>query len=809
MLTEAGSPTPNSPIGSGSASPTPLSPLAARQAEERQNGSFVKLFRILKRRRTLFLLVFSITTALLAGNALRQRIFSPIYVGEFQLLVTDPLANDGASSPSAGVVESLARTTTVGNTDIPTLIQLLNSPVVLKPIAQSQDVALGTLIGNLEISSTLENEEGVLRVRLRWTDPVQGLKILTALSDSYPKYALVQRQQKLGQGLEFLGEQAPALQKRVNALQRNLKEFRESNNFLEPLAQGGSIISTRDGLLNQLRSLQVGQAELETQLASARSGKLVTIPSGSPSGNQGPGQGSPTGASPQLGLSTNPRADSLAPPSNTVTTPQQQLAQLDQQIATARATFKSDSPQLQSLLAQRNRIKPLVQSQSIDQLSSQLFANKAQQNELNRQILLLNKNFQQNPEEIRKYNQLQQKIDVAQANYMSYIQARENFRLEVAKQTVPWQVISPPQFQDVPVEPNLPREFFRAILLGLILAIAAVQLRERTDNSFHTPGEAEKELGLPVLGLIPYIQLISSDSLMKSLKELPGSERFAIKESQRSLFTTFRHLGADRKIRLVVITSTIQGEGKSTATTFFSHTLVELGLRVLIVDADLRIPSQHKHLGVDNTKGFSDSLCETDHEIGYYIHEINENLFLLPAGSRAPDPARLFNSKRCAEVIQEIRELPGYDLVIFNTPPSLLLSDSVLLGEKVDGILYLVGLGRVGREMVPQAIKRLKLTGIDILGLICNQVKKPTHLNDYGYEYGYKCNYSYSRYHDTYSRTSEPSQGEDDQEYPSKTPVSPLIAGQGSSIGNGSSGRAAWPLGVGSILERINQWFHK
>lgn len=163
-----------------------------------------------------------------------------MYVGEFQLLVTDPLANVGASSPSAGVVESLAKTTSVGNTDIPTLIQLLNSPVVLKPIAESQDVPLGTLINNLEISSTLKDTEGVLRVRLRWSDPVQGRNILTALADSYPKYALVQRQQKLGQGLEFLGQQAPALQKRVDALQRTLKQFRESNNFLEPLAQGGA-----------------------------------------------------------------------------------------------------------------------------------------------------------------------------------------------------------------------------------------------------------------------------------------------------------------------------------------------------------------------------------------------------------------------------------------------------------------------------------------------------------------------------------------------------------------------------------------
>ena len=775
----------------------------AKQQDDQDTNILFKLFRSLKRRQALFLVVFAVTTTLLAANALRQRIISPVYIGGFQLLVTDPLANVGPSTPSSGVVESLAKTTSLGNSDIPTLIQLLTSPVVLKPIAEAQGVPLGSLIGNLAIGSTRTDTQGVLNVQLRWPDPAQGLKVLTALADSYPKYALIQRQEKLGQGLEFLGQQAPALQKRVDTLQRTLKQFRESNNFLEPLAQGGSIIASRDSLLSQLRSLQVEQAELETQLASVRSGKLVTIPGGATSGNQGFSLGVATGGGPQLGLATRPRTDSLAPPANTVTTPQQQLAQLDQQIATARATFKPDSPQLQSLLAQRNRIKPLVQSQSIDQLSSQLFANQAQQNELNRQILLLNKNFQQSPEEIRKYNELQQKIDVAQANYLSYIQARENFRLEVAKQTVPWQVISPPQFGDVPIEPSLPREFLRALLTGLAVAIGVVLLREKTDDAYHTPKEAEKELGLPVLGLIPYLPIVSSHSILTSLKELPGTERFAIKESLRSLFTIFRLLRADREIRLVVITSSTQSEGKSTAASIFANTLADLGLRVLLVDADMRIPVQHKHFGIDNVKGLSDYLGDTENNIESYIHTVTDHLSLLPAGGRAPDPARLLNSRRCTQMVQQIRELPGYDLVIFDTPPCLLLSDPVLLGEKVDGILYLVGLGRVGREIAPQAIKRIKATGVDILGLICNQVTYPTRLNDYGYEYGYHYNYSYAGYRDTYSRRIVSGQEGASQADSAATDSSP----NGDMLSGASEDSAASGLQKG--FARVKGWFRR
>jgi Mrp family chromosome partitioning ATPase len=92
-------------------------------------------------------------------------------------------------------------------------------------------------------------------------------------------------------------------------------------------------------------------------------------------------------------------------------------------------------------------------------------------------------------------------------------------------------------------------------------------------------------------------------------------------------------------------------------------------------------------------------------------------------------------------------------MVIFDTPPCLMLSDPILLGEKVDGILYLVGLGLVSRELAPQAVQRIRSTGVDVLGMICNQVTYPTRLNDYGYEYGYHYHYAYAGgYRYTYAK---------------------------------------------------------
>jgi capsular exopolysaccharide synthesis family protein len=378
----------------------------------------------------------------------------------------------------------------------------------------------------------------------------------------------------------------------------------------------------------------------------------------------------------------------------------------------------------------------------IDELKEKLFQNAKQQDELNRQILLLNENFKNSPTKIKEFLALSQKLKAARENYASYMSASEDYKLEKARFVSPWQVISPPIFDSTPVSPNIRDNLLRALLFGLIGGVAAAVIRERTDNVFHTPMEAEKELQLPVLGLVPYLPLEPGLNISKSIENMSASERFAIKESLRSLFTTFRLLRADRDIKIVGVTSSTQGEGKSTAISIFARTLADLGLKVLVVDADMRLPTQAKYLGVSSGgDGFSTLLTDSKKDFDQLVVPIQENLDFIPSGPKPPDPAKLLNSSRCQDVIQTIRNHSDYDIVLFDTPPCLLLADPILLGEKLDGILFLVGLGKVSRRVTPQACRRIKATGVDVLGLICNQVSFPTNLNDYGYEYGYYYHY--------------------------------------------------------------------
>lgn len=710
-----------------------LAPLGAESRE----GGIQNLLRTIKRRQTLFLLTSALVSGALAINTIRERIFSPVYQGSFQLQISSPF--DETGSPVAGdggKIEAIARYKQ--RIDVPSLIVLLRSPYLTSPVATRLGLSNEEIAKNLSMATA--GVQNVIQVDLRWPDPTKGKALLAALANDYVAFSLSQRQATLNSGVKYLDQQAPAILREVATLENQLSRFREANKMMDPIAMVTTIETRRNNLANEWQNLQIEQAQLESQLNSVKSGQLTFTPSGAPSAINQLGDN---------GALIPGRQEKSDGNTSNVKTPSDQLNEFETELAQARATYKEDSPIVQSILARKNALLPVVEAQKADAIRAQLFANKSQQDEVNRQIMLYNRNFKNSPKVLKEYEKIMAKLADARNNYTSYLRARENFRLERSRYISPWQIISPPNFSDTPVEPDMKKSILQALLLGLLSGIGAVLIREKTDNVYHTPMEVEKELQLPVLGLIPYLPLEPGVDISTSISKMTASERFAIKESLRSLFTTFRLLRADHNIRLVGVTSSSQGEGKSTSVSIFARTLSDLGLKVLVVDADMRLPMQTRYFGIASGEGLSSVLSNPNIPISSLFINIQENLDVLPAGPKPPDPAKLLNSNRCTEVVNELRAMTDYDIILFDTPPCSMLSDPILLGEKLDGILFLIGLGKGNRNLAPQASRRIKATGVDLLGIICNQVNFPSRLNDYGYEYGYYYHYSYA-YKDSY-----------------------------------------------------------
>ena len=366
-----------------------VSPFMSPQGDEQSSGAS-GLLRNVKRRQGIFLFVFVLVTGALAIDTIRQRIFNPVYEGGFQLQISSPFdAGKRGGNAGDGTVAEVAAT--VPDTDIPSLVVLLRSPLLLRDLSVKQGVSIPEVIANLRIGLAAEDVKNVLNINLRWRDPAKGRAILTQLSKIYTNFSLTERQATLDSGVRFLDSQAPELLARVEKLQAELRQFRERYSFLEPSAQG------------QLRTLQVDQAKLQSEIASVKAGRLKLDSSGAPNAAQLLG---PTS------LATAPRSDTGSSSASVQSsrTPSDNLFGIEQELATARSTYREDSPTIQAIKARRDKLLPVIQRQYLDSLMSQLLSNTAQQDELNRQIFLLTQNFKTSPRKIKEYDDLQQKL---------------------------------------------------------------------------------------------------------------------------------------------------------------------------------------------------------------------------------------------------------------------------------------------------------------------------------------------------------------------------------------------------------------
>lgn len=701
------------------------------------------LLQTLRRRRQLALITAVSVSASLGLWSLGQRLFQPVYEGRFEMQIANPLepgrgggsaAGGGGGSNGGGdsrdVVEAIARSGS--GTNLANMVRLLGSPLVIGAVADAQAVPLEAVIQGLSISLPGEGVNQVLAVSLRWPDPGKGEQILTALAKRYVAFSQEQRQQALDSGMRFLDQQAPDLLARVDALQDQLRAFRVRNGFLDPLTQSQTLQQSRDNLTGELRNLQLRQAQLESQISAVRAGRLVLQASGSPGADQQLGPG---------GLATAPRRspqDTAAAAAGT-NTPLAELQQIEKELATARASYLDTTPLVRSLLARRAQLRPVVQRQTLDDLKGALLVNSAQQDELNRQILLLDQRFRASPQRVKHYETLQQRLSVARDSYASYIRARETYRLEQARATSPWAVIAPPRFGPDPVAPNLGQGLLQALLLGAAAGVGAALLRERTDPLLHTPAQLEPALGQPLLGVIPHLPIRPQQPLASGLDAAPAGEALALRESLRQLYAGLRELQRNRPARLLAITSTAAGEGRSTAVAALARTMADLGQRVLVVDADLRLSRQHQLLGLNqgpSPAGLAEALTQEQIDLQTLIQPVAPLLDLVPAGRGLEDPARWLQSPRWRAQVQSLRALTPYDLILFDTPPCEVLTDTTLLGSDLDGLLFLVGLGQIERHRAQHACRRLQRSGGVVVGLLANQIQAPSHLSDDGHHYG-------------------------------------------------------------------------
>jgi len=228
-------------------------------------------------------------------------------------------------------------------------------------------------------------------------------------------------------------------------------------------------------------------------------------------------------------------------------------------------------------------------------------------------------------------------------------------------------------------------------------------------------------------------------------------------ESYRALRTSLllSNLGSPPKI--IMVTSALPQEGKSTTSINCAVVLAQKGVRVLLIDADLRRPSIHKTLGMGPRSGLSNVLTgSTTLEQAITRSQIVPNLFVLPAGTPPPNPAELLASSEMLGVLTKLRD--QYDHIVVDTPPSLSVTDAVVLSQRADAVVLVIRSGKTTKQALRRSRDILARVNAKVVGVLLNAVDLTSPDYYYYYEYQGK----YSRYYQDGDKSESDEENDDD-----------------------------------------------
>lgn len=298
------------------------------------------------------------------------------------------------------------------------------------------------------------------------------------------------------------------------------------------------------------------------------------------------------------------------------------------------------------------------------------------------------------------------------------------------------EVVAGPTLNSQPISPTPVRNLALGGLLGLLLGVGVAALRERLDATVKS-AEALQEVAAPTLAVVPFDPTAKHSPLVMSdnaLEEAPSHSARA--EAFRHLRTNLQFVDVDHQAKVIVITSSIPDEGKSTTTLNLAIAFAEAGRRVALIDGDLRRPKVAQYLGMEDAVGLSNVLAGQVNVDEVLQRWGRRELYVLASGSTPPNPSELLGSRNMAALLERMRET--YDVVLVDTPPLLPVTDAAVLAAAADGAVLVVRSGKTHQARIKLAAARLQQVGSRLLGGVLNMqaVKgENSYYTHYGYSY--------------------------------------------------------------------------
>lgn len=349
----------------------------------------------------------------------------------------------------------------------------------------------------------------------------------------------------------------------------------------------------------------------------------------------------------------------------------------------------------------------------------------------------------QNNQALIKLRELEREAAANRAVYESFLSRFKETSQQGDLQTADSRVISQ---ATIPVNPSSPRKGLIGavtLVLSFMAGAGLALLLERLDNGLQTGGQIEQALGLPHLVSIPATprENGADGKLLLPQDYLLAKPLSAFSEALRSLRSALSLSNVDNPPRLILFTSALPNEGKTTTAVSFARAAAMAGLRVVLIDCDLRHPSVHKAFGLPQPKaGLVELLAERLNLADVLQKDPKSDLDVLPVAAGSANPPDVLASEQMRNVLARLRE--AYDLVVIDTAPVLPVSDSRVLSRLVDETVFVVRWNQTPREAAASALKELRLYNASVAGALLTVVDT-TRQAKYGYGDG---GYYYGRY---------------------------------------------------------------
>jgi capsular exopolysaccharide synthesis family protein len=572
----------------------------------------------------------------------------------------------------------------------------------------SKEIAYKILRSSLNISQS--RDTSLIALTAMREDPKEAARIANELADVYRDVRLDLKYKEMTRAMDALGRELEKQQEKVDTASRRVEQLRQE---LDITVLPGSYAGQNENSVEKLRLQQLEgdriAARVEMLVARARFEQLESM------SNEDLQTASAY-------LTQDPFVEAM----------RTQIKDYDVALTSLLENYGPNYPEVKQTQAARDELLTKLQ-RALGGIKkgtqAQYIVAKSKFEALEEELRGVKSSDQETQrDKFVPFNKAQQELDI-QRSIMNALKARiaqEGITLKVPR--TPVEIVDSAEESSRPISPKLILNVLLSIFIGLFSGIGLAYFIEYLDTSIKTADDIERWVGLPVLGLIP-------QKVRPLIEEGPDSEHA---EGYRVLRTNMAFADSGPSRGAFAVLSGGAGEGKSTTAFNLAYICAQQGEKVLLVDADVRRPVQHTILGVSNRFGLTNVLLR-DVPVEETIKTTSvPNLHFLPSGRMPRTSLGVLDPKRISELVHSLKL--KYDIIVFDTPPLVGISDSSVIAKEMDGVLLVVQYRKYPRDMIIRAKQMLDTLGVPQVGVVLNNIN--IMRDDYYYYYhSYYSNY--------------------------------------------------------------------